>query len=268
MGIDTGKIEVLHEGKPIKGYDCIYPKGSYKYHTLLESLTASLHKECYIPFSPHSFVLGHDKLLTQIKLQKNNVPMPKAYISSTDEEAKNILEDINYPIIMKFPHGTQGKGVMYAESFAVASSLLDALSTLKQPFLIQEYVETGSTDIRAIVVGEKVVASMKRKADGREKRANFHMGGTGEPVTLDTKTKNLAIKAAKVLGADICAVDMLEGVKSPLVIEVNLSPGLQLITKTTEIDVADKMAHYLFEKAKKAGRGTAEKRHPENNGNA
>ena len=87
---------------------------------------------------------------------------------------------MKYPIVLKFPHGTQGKGVMFAESFAAASSMLDALIALKQPFLIQEYIETGGVDVRAFVVGDKVVASMKRKAVRGEMRANIHAGGTGE----------------------------------------------------------------------------------------
>jgi hypothetical protein len=157
---------------------------------------------------------------------------------------------MNYPITLKFPHGTQGKGVMFADSFASASSMLDALETLKQPFIIQEYVETSGVDIRAIVVGDKVVASMKRKAVVGEKRANIHAGGKGESCVLDVHTKKIAIDTAKSIGAEICAVDMLESIKGPQVIEANLSPGLQGITATTEINVADKIAKFLYEKTK------------------
>jgi len=174
--------------------------------------------------------------------------MPKAYIVSTEDQARKVLDKVHYPIIMKFPQGTHGKGVMYAESFAVAASLLDALTTLKQSFIIQEYIETGSTDIRAIVTGDKIAAAMKRKAVQGEKRANIHMGGKGEAFVLDIASKNVAVKAARVIGADICAVDMLESAKGPVVIEVNLSPGLQGITEATKIDVADKIAKYLYDK--------------------
>lgn len=174
--------------------------------------------------------------------------MPRTYVSSTVPAAKKILEKMNYPVIMKFPHGTGGKGVMFADSYASASSLLDALSALRQPFIIQEYIETGGTDIRAIVVGNKVVASMERKASLMEARANWHSGGTGEAVELESATKKLAVSVAKAIGAEICAVDMLRSVKGPLVIEANLSPGLQLITSTTKVDVADKIAKHLYEK--------------------
>ena len=122
------------------------------------------------------------------------------------------------------------------------------MATLRQPFIIQEYVETGGTDIRAIVIGNRVAASMKRKASSMEARANFHAGGTGEPVELDTMTKKLAVDVAKAIRSEICAVDILQSARGPLVIEANISPGLQLISATTKIDVADIIANYLYER--------------------
>lgn len=243
------KPEVLYKGDPLKNYDCIYLRGSFRYVNLLSTLTSLLKKEkTYLPLCSESYTVGHDKLLTQIKLQEMAVPSPKTYISSTPKAGKEILEKVDYPIIMKFPHGTQGKGVMFADSFPSASSMLDALSSLKQPFLIQEYIETESVDIRAIVVGEKVVASMKRIGTSKEKRANIHTGGKGEACQIDSHTKRIAVQAAKAVGAEICGVDILESIKGPVVIEVNLSPGLQGITKATKVDIADKMARYLFQR--------------------
>ncbi len=243
-------MQILYEGEPMKEYDCVYLKGSYKYEQLMRSISNSLYSKTYMPIKPIAFSIAHDKIYTQLDIQNNNIPMPATYVTATMEGAKNILKKVNYPIIMKFPHGTQGKGVMYADSFASASSILDALDSLKQPFLIQEYVETGGVDIRAIVVGDKVVASMKRKAELGEKRANIHAGGKGEPVLLDNYTKKIAVAAAQAIGAEVCGVDMLEDVKGPVVLEINISPGLQGITATTEIDIADKIAGYLYEKAK------------------
>jgi len=248
--VSTGKLDVLYNGSPLEKYDGIYAKGSFRYEPLLKSITYALCESTYMPISPFAFSVGHDKLFTQLELQKYAIPMPKSYVVSTSELGKKVLEKINYPIIMKFPSGTQGKGVMYAESFAAASSMLDALATLKQPFIIQEYIETGGIDTRAIVVGDKVVASMKRKAVEGEKRANIHVGGKGEACILDAHTKNIAVKTAKIIGAEICAVDLLEGTTGPMVIEVNLSPGLQEITSATKINVADKIASYLYKKSK------------------
>ena len=259
VNLGVKQLELLYEGEPIKDYDCVYAKGSFRYSPLLASTTSILSgKGVYLPIEARSFTISHDKLLTHIELQKHNIPMPKTYLSATPEAAKKLLGRLNFPIVMKFPQGTQGKGVMIADSFAGASSMLDALSALKQPFIIQEYIETGGVDIRAIVVGGKVVASMKRKATGEEKRANIHAGGKGEPYELDFNTKKIAIETAKAVGADICGVDILESVKGPLVIEVNISPGLQGITAATRINVADKIAKFLSEKANEMKEGVKE----------
>jgi ribosomal protein S6--L-glutamate ligase len=247
--LDGKSVEVLYRGNPLPRYDCIYAKGSFRYASVLRSLASVLYGNTYLPLKPNAFSLGHDKLLTHLELQQHRIPMPKTYIASSAESMKSILEKITYPIVMKIPSGTQGKGVMFADSFSSASSMFDALIALKQPFIIQEYIETGGVDIRAIVVGDEVIACMKRKASPKEKRANIHAGGTGEAYTPTGEVKKVAIQTAKAIGADICAVDILESPKGPLVIEVNLSPGLQGITKATEMDVADKIAKFLFRKA-------------------
>jgi ribosomal protein S6--L-glutamate ligase len=204
-----------------------------------------------MPLKPHSFTIGHDKFLTQLHFQHKKIPMPEAYIAATSSAAKKMLKKISYPIMIKVPHGTHGKGVLYAESYASASSMCDALTVMNQPFIIQEYIETGGTDIRAIVAGGKVVASYKRKAEKSESRANYHAGGTGEPYMLDAHEQKIAIDAAKAIGSDLCAVDLVVSpTKGPLVIEVNLSPGLQGITKVTKQNVAEKVARALYEKAR------------------
>jgi ribosomal protein S6--L-glutamate ligase len=244
-------LSILYDGKPLQKYDCIYAKGSFRYAPLLRSITTAFYDTTYMPIKPNTFTIGHDKLLTHLALQYYKIPMPDTYVLSTIAAAKKILKQVKYPIIIKFPHGTQGKGVMFAESFAAASSMLDAIETLKRPFLIQEFIETEGSDIRAVVVGDKVVAAMKRKASAEEKRANIHASGKGEPIVLDALTKKIAVNTAKSIGAEICAVDILETAKGPAVIEANISPGLQGIMSVTKVDVADKIAKYLYEKAKK-----------------
>ena len=253
------RIELLYNGQPLEEYDCIYVKGSFRYAPFLRSITSILSSRgVYMPLQSYSFTVIHDKLLTQLELQKAKIPMPKTYLTPTPEAAKEILEKLNYPIIMKFPNGTQGKGVMVAESLPSATSMMDALTALKQPFLIQEFVDTGRVDIRAIVIGDKVVASMKRIAKEGEARANLHAGGHAEACELDAHTKKIAIEAAKSVGADICGVDILEGTKGPVVIEINASPGLQGITAATKINVAEKIAKYLYERSKQRTEGHKE----------
>ncbi len=246
LGDEAG---VYYEGQPFKEYDCVYIKGSFRYAHLLRSIAAMLQgKVPYIPLVDQSFTIVHNKLLTHLALQQHNIPMPKTYVSSTVEAAKDLLKTVNYPIVMKFPEGTQGKGVMFADSLSSASSLLDALGALNQPFIVQEYVETGGTDIRALVVGEKVVAAMKRRAKKEEKRANIHAGGNGEAVLLSREDSKLAVDTARALKADICGVDILEGPKGSVVIEANLSPGLQGIQAVSTLNIADEIAKFLYRK--------------------
>lgn len=244
LGKEAG---IFYQGKELGQYDCIYLKGSFRYANLLCSIAALLEgKIPYMPLPSNSFTIAHNKLLTHLIMQQYNIPMPRTYVSSNLEAARELLKKVNYPIVMKFPEGTQGKGVLFADSISSASSVLDALGVLKQPFIIQEYIETGSTDIRALVVGEKVVAGMKRKAQTEEKRANIHAGGKGEPVKLSRAVINVALDTAKVLKADICGVDILESPLGPLVIEANISPGLQGLQEVSTVDLADEIARHLY----------------------
>ena len=254
MEVTLGKDACIsYGGKKLENYDCVYVKGSFRYANLLRSISSLLEgKVPYLPLSASSFTIAHNKLLTHLVLQQHNIPMPKTYISSSVKEAKEVLKKTNYPVVMKFPEGTQGKGVMFADSLSSASSMLDALGALNQPFIIQEYMETNGTDIRALVVGEKVVAAMKRTASKEEKRSNIHAGGTGEPITLERDAINLALDTAKALGADICGVDILQGPLGPVVIEANISPGLQGVSKISTINIPRKIAQLLSNKTKEA----------------
>ena len=252
------KAEILYDGKKMGKYDCIYAKSSFRYANILETFTVLLEKETYFPIIASAFTVAHDKLLTQLALQRHNIPMPKTFMASTTDAARSVLERMNYPMIMKFPHGTQGKGVLFADSFASASSILDALSYLRQPFIMQEFVDTGGEDIRAFVVGDKVVAAYKRKANSKEVRANLHAGGTGQAIMLDDDAKRIAVKAAKAIGAKVCGVDMLVGHKGPVVIEVNVSPSVKGITQYSGINVSEKIAKFLFDETSKMKNKTTE----------
>ena len=242
---------ILYNGEPLKKYDCVFLKGSFRYANILRSIASMLEgKVAYMPIPATAFSTVHNKLLTHLVLQQHNIPMPRTYISSTVEAAKKLLQKVNYPIVMKFPEGTQGKGVMFADSISSAISLLDALVALNQPVIIQEYVETGGTDIRAIVIGDKVVASYKRRAQKEDKRSNIHAGGSGEAVQLSWDAAKVAVKTAKALGVDICGVDILEGPLGPVIIEANLSPGLQGISKISTVDIPNAMASFMYNSTK------------------
>ena len=150
------------------------------------------------------------------------------------------------PVIVKLLEGTHGIGVMLAESTLSADSILDAFGGLEQRLIVQEYIEEASgRDLRAIVVGDKVVASMRRISTGSDFRSNLHRGGTAVPVDLDPETAAIAVNACRQLGLQIAGVDMLESHRGPLVIEVNSSPGLEGIERTTHIDVAGHIVDHL-----------------------
>jgi ribosomal protein S6--L-glutamate ligase len=248
--VDGDKIQIFYEKKELPEYDCVYIRGSFRYALLQRSLSFALQGKCFNPISPESYSIAHDKFLTMLELSRLKVSMPKTYFAATTKQAKKLLEEINYPIIMKIPSGTQGKGVMTADSLSSAKSMLDTLEVFNQPYLIQEFIDTNATDIRALVVGNKVVAAMKRKGKGAEIRSNIHQGGSGLSYELDYEAERVAIKAAKAVKAEVCGVDLLEGVKSSMVIEVNLSPGMEGIISATKKNVPDEIAKYLFEKTK------------------
>ncbi|MBW3015673.1 RimK family alpha-L-glutamate ligase [Candidatus Woesearchaeota archaeon] len=247
----TRGLELMYNGEEFPEYDCAYVKGSFRYANVARAVTSILTKRgTFLPIRASAFTTGHDKLLTHVKLQEAGVPMPTTYLAATTDAAKELLKNVNYPIVMKFPQGTHGKGVMFADSYSSASSVLDALTALRQPVIIQEFIDTNGEDIRAIVVGDKVVASMKRKAVQGDKRANIHAGGSAESCNLDAHTRKIAVDAAHAVGLGIGAVDIVESPRGPLVIEVNVSPGLQGITKATGINVAAKIAKYLYDETK------------------
>ncbi|USN45327.1 MAG: RimK family alpha-L-glutamate ligase [Candidatus Woesearchaeota archaeon] len=242
--------EVLYKGKKLPTYDAVYLKGSFRYTDLLKTLAELLKNKCYMPIDPLAYEIANDKLLTHLTMQRAGIPMPKTYISPTIDAAQMLLEKINYPVIFKFPKGTQGKGVLFIDSYATATSVLDAITSLNQSFIIQEYVESDSTDIRVFVVGDKVVASMKRIGKEGDKRSNLHKGGNAVAFDPDDEVKKIAIQLSKHLGAEICGVDIVIGPKGPLVLEANISPGLQGITESTGVNVAQKIAAHLAKKTK------------------
>ncbi len=246
----NSKINILYNGKPIEKFDCLYLKGSYRYSTLLYALTELLKNETYIPIDSNAHIIAHNKFLTHLLYsQESDIKMPMTYYAPRITETKEFLKTLNYPIIMKFPSGTHGKGVIYTESYSSASSMIDALDIFKQPVLVQDYIEIKS-DIRAIVAGDKVVACMRRKSQDLEIRANAHQGGTAVPYKPTTEIKKISINVAKKLKAEVCAVDLIESDYGPLVLEVNTSPGLQKITEVTKINVADEIVSFLYKKTK------------------
>ncbi len=245
------KTEVLYDGEVLKDYDCLYIKGSYKYASLLYGLSEIYKDKCFIPIDSQAHIIAHNKFLNHLHFSSEKLlKMPATYFAANVSETKEFLKTLNYPIILKIPSGTHGKGVIFAESNASASSMIDALEIFKQPVIIQDYINVKS-DIRVIVAGEKIVGSMRRIAKQGEVRANAHQGGEAEPFIVTTEMKSMCIEASKKIKASICAIDIVESDYGPLILEVNTSPGLQKITEVTKKNIAIEIVEYLYEETKK-----------------
>ena len=246
----NGGINILYDGKPLQKYDCLYIRGSYKYALIARSITRALNQEVYIPIKPNAYTVGHDKFLTLLELQKKGIKIPRTHYASTTKVAKKILNEVEFPVIMKLSEGTHGKGVMIAESKKSAMTILDLLEDFHKPYLIQEFVETDNTsDIRVIVAKGKILASYKRVAIKGEVRANIHSGGTREPYKVTPEIEKLAIESAEAIGADFCGVDILNA-KVPSVIEINLSPAVSDLKDVCEENLPEMIAKELYNQTK------------------
>ena len=261
--IDIRKIEinigsstqVLYDGEPLPDYDCLYIKGSFRYASLCYGLTEIYKSKSFIPIDSNAHIIAHNKFMTHLFFSSNKMlKMPSTYFAAKISETKAFLKSLNYPIILKFPSGTHGKGVIFTESYTSASSMIDALDIFKQPAIVQDYINIKS-DIRVIVAGGKIAGAMKRTAAADEVRANAHMGGDAQPFVVSPEIKMMALEAAKKLRAGICAVDIIESSYGPLILEVNTSPGLQKITEVTRKNIAFDIAKYLHDETSKIKTG-------------
>ena len=196
--------------------------------------------------SPGGILRARDKLGTMQALSASNVPIPLSSAARTPSSISEIINLVNgVPIVVKLVEGTHGDGVVLAETKKAAESLLSAFHQLDADFIVQSFIkEANNEDIRAVVVNGEVVAAMKRTASPDEFRANLHKGGSAEPIKLNDTEEKVVIAAARSLGVDVAGVDFLRTETGPLVLEVNISPGLQGIETVTSINVAEKIISY------------------------
>jgi ribosomal protein S6--L-glutamate ligase len=173
--------------------------------------------------------------------------MPKTAFTNYSKEAAELIKEVGgAPLVIKLLEGTQGLGVVLAETDKAAASVIEAFHNLKARVIVQEFVaESKGADIRAFVVEGEVVGAMKRQGKEGEFRSNLHRGGTGSLIKLSRAEKAAALNAAKVLGLKIAGVDMLQSARGPLILEVNSSPGLEGIEKATKTDIAGKIIEYM-----------------------
>ena len=191
-------------------------------------------------------VNSKDKMRSLQLLKMKGIEVPGTVLTRNPENIGDAVKMVGgVPVILKPLYGAQGLGVMLAESVESVESIIGTLWGLEQNILIQQYIsESKGKDIRAFVIGGKVVAAMRRIAEPDKFRANIHRGGRGEKIELSISEKKIAVNAAKILGLDIAGVDMLETSKGPLIMEVNSSPGFEALEKVTGEDIADKIIEY------------------------
>lgn len=195
---------------------------------------------------------SRDKLRSLQLLARKGVGLPNTGFAHDPDDIQDLIKMVGgAPLVIKLLEGTQGIGVVLAETKKAAESVIEAFMGLKANIMVQEYIkEAGGADIRCLVVGEKVVAAMKRQAQPGEFRSNLHRGGSASLIKLTPAERATAAKAAKVMGLNVAGVDILRSERGPLVMEVNSSPGLQGIEAATNKDVAGMIVQFIEKNAK------------------
>ena len=246
--IMKGELKINYKGKELPVPDAIIPRiGASRtfYGTAMVR-----HFEMMDVFSVSgnlAIARSRDKLRSLQVLSKFDVDMPKTVFASNKSTAKDVIAlSGGAPLVLKILEGTQGVGVVLVDSEKAAKSVLDAFYGMEVNLLVQEFIEeAGGADIRALVVGGEVVGAMKRQGAEGDFRSNLHQGGSATAHKLTRKEKSTALAAAKAMGLGVCGVDMIESARGPLVMEVNSSPGLEGIEKSTQLDIAGKIMDYI-----------------------
>jgi ribosomal protein S6--L-glutamate ligase len=252
--ISRGSHKMFHRGVEVRGYDVVIPRIGASITDY--GLAVLAHFERHgVPSvnSQQAIARSRDKLRALQSLSAHDINIPRTAMAR-DPEAIRIAVDAvgGTPVIIKLLQGTQGVGVMIADSAQAVASTLDTLWGLGQNIILQEFIAASKgRDLRAIVVGGELAGAMRRTARDGEFRANLHRGGAGQAIELDAETARVAVAAARELGLDVAGVDILEADDGPRVIEVNSSPGLRGIEAATGLDVAARILEHAERRAAK-----------------
>lgn len=251
--IQQDKPSVRYRGESLLGFDAIIPRimpGMTSYGTAIVRQFEMM--GAFTPAKSIAISRSRDKLRSMQLMSKAGVGIPKTVFSRETNDIDDLLDHVGMPVIIKLASGTQGNGVVLADTRKVARSVIQAFYVNDTAFLIQEFIaESAGTDIRAFVVGNQVIASMQRQSLDDDFRSNIHQGGTGTAIKLTDEEKKVAIKAAKAMGLAICGVDLMRSSRGPLVLEVNSSPGLEGIESVTGRNIAAKIIEYIEINAKR-----------------
>jgi ribosomal protein S6--L-glutamate ligase len=248
IDLDKGNPDLFFRSKRLSQYDAILPRIGASVTYFGTAVVRQFEQmEVYTPNTAAGISNSRDKLRSLQMLSRHHVGIPKtAFARSKKDVLPAIARVGGAPIIIKLLEGTQGVGVILAETEKIAEAIIETLQSTKQNVLIQKFVaESQGRDIRAFVVGDRVVAAMRRVAQGQEFRSNVHRGGKTEHIELDERYRETAVRAAQIMGLRVAGVDMLECKSGPQILEVNSSPGLEGIEKCTQLDVGGAIIDYI-----------------------
>ena len=252
MNVSKRHPEIHYQGRVLEDFDAIIPRiGSSItfYGTAVVRQFEMM--DVYTLNNEGSINRSRNKLVSMQMLAQHGIPMPRTGFADSPGDTEDLLDLVGgVPVVIKLTEGTQGMGVVLGETKKAAESVIEALRGLQATFLVQEYIEEANgADIRCFVVGNEVVASMMRHAKEGDFRSNLHRGGYAVAENISAEERKIAIQASQILGLDVAGVDLLRSNNGPLVLEVNSSPGLEGIEKSTGVDVASKMIDYLEQQA-------------------
>ncbi len=246
--IERDKPGIIYQGDELTNIDAVIPRIGASV-TFYGASVVRQFEMMNIPTAVESqaLVRSRDKLRSLQILATANVGMPKTVFTNYSKEVDKIIESVGgAPLIVKLLEGTQGYGVVLAPTKKAAESMIEAFHSMKARVIVQEFIaEARGADIRAFVIGNKVVGAMKRQGKEGEFRSNLHQGGSGRLIKLSKTEREMAIRAAKAMNLNIAGVDMLQSSRGPLILEVNSSPGLEGIEKATKTDIAEKIVKYV-----------------------
>jgi len=248
MNITSRKPTVYFGGESLEKVDAIIPRigaSNTFYGTAVVRQFETM--DCFCVNPSISISNSRDKLRSMQILAEAGINMPVTGFASHTKDIEGVIESVgSTPLIMKLLQGTQGQGIVLAETRKAAESVMSAFRQLDADIMVQEFIkESSGVDIRAFVIGSKVVAAMKRTAPKGEFRSNLHRGATVEKIILTNEEIQVAVRAASILGLSIAGVDLMRSDRGPLILEVNSSPGLQGIETCTKIDVARQIISFL-----------------------
>jgi ribosomal protein S6--L-glutamate ligase len=253
MNISASKPEIHFNGKNLPHYDAVIPRIGASVTFYGTAVVRQFEMMgTYVLNESQAISRSRDKLRSLQLLSGRGIGMPITGFAHAPGDTNDLIKLVGgAPIVLKLLEGTQGVGVVLAETKKAAESVIDAFRGLKTYFLAQEYIkEAKASDIRLFVIGNKVVATMMRKGKEGDFRSNLHRGGTASTVQITAEEKKTAILSAQILGLRVAGVDILRSNRGPMVMEVNSSPGLKGIESTTGQDIADEIIKYIEKNAK------------------